>query len=99
MAQEIDEEIFRLIGEAHRRAGQVLVEHERELHEIGGILIEQETIDKEQFERLLEGEPEQDVFSEGGPPPAISPKAPRKRAVAKPRQRKPAPVKPRPSTG
>ncbi len=98
MAQEIDEEIFRLIGEAHRRAGQVLVEHERELHEIGGILIEQETIDKEQFERLLAGEPEQDVFSEVVPP-AISPKAPRKRAAAKPRQRKPAPAKPRPSTG
>jgi cell division protease FtsH len=60
MAQEIDEEIFRLIDDAHRRAAEVLVEHEGWLHELAAILIEEETIDREQFEELLARE------SEGG---------------------------------
>ncbi len=34
------------------------------------ILIERETIDKDQFERLLAGEPEEEVFEEETPPPA-----------------------------
>jgi cell division protease FtsH len=58
MAQEIDEEIFRLIDDAHRRAAEVLVEHEERLHEIAAILIEQETIDREQFEELVAPESE-----------------------------------------
>ena len=33
-----------------------------ELHRISQILIERETIDKDQFERLLAGEDESDVF-------------------------------------
>ena len=53
MAQEIDEEIHRLIEEAHRRALAVLTEEEELLHRITAILIEQETIDREQFELLV----------------------------------------------
>jgi cell division protease FtsH len=33
-----------------------------ELHRISGLLIERETIDKDQFERLLAGEAEETVF-------------------------------------
>ncbi len=53
MAHEIDEEIYRLIDDAHRRAAAVLLEHERTLHEVAAILIDQETLDREQFEQLL----------------------------------------------
>ena len=63
MAQEIDEEIYRLIEEAHQRAALVLLEHEQALHSIASILIEHETIDREQFERLLQSEPEETVLA------------------------------------
>ena len=64
MAREIDDEIRRVIEEAHETALQVLREHMEELHQLSGILIERETIDKDQFERLLAGEAEEDVFEE-----------------------------------
>ena len=35
-----------------------------ELHKLSAILIERETIDKDQFERLLAGEAEESVFPE-----------------------------------
>jgi cell division protease FtsH len=38
-----------------------------ELHRISGILIERETIDKEQFERLLAGEAAESVFADKAP--------------------------------
>ena len=85
MAHEIDEEIYRLIGEAHRRAAQVLLEHEQALHEIAAILIEHETIDKEQFERLLRGEPEHDVLTDATPPEQATPAKPRPKRTRKPR--------------
>jgi cell division protease FtsH len=68
MAQEIDEEIYRLIDDAHRRAAKVLLDHHAALHKIAAILIEQETIDKEQFERLLHGEPASNVLADVTPP-------------------------------
>src|SRR5438034_4053120 len=66
IAREIDDEIRRVIEEAHARAQQVLREHMDELHQLSAILIERETIDKDQFERLLAGESEQAVFDEEG---------------------------------
>jgi cell division protease FtsH len=62
VAREIDEEIRRVIEEAHDRATRVLQEHMEELHRTSAILIERETIDKDQFERLLAGEAEETVF-------------------------------------
>ena len=44
-------------GRARARTS-VLIEHMDELHELSEILIERETIDKDQFERLLAGEAE-----------------------------------------
>ncbi|TML28384.1 MAG: ATP-dependent zinc metalloprotease FtsH [Actinobacteria bacterium] len=64
VAREIDDEIRRIIEEAHEHATVVLKEHIDELHKISLILIERETIDKEQFERLLAGETEQAVFED-----------------------------------
>jgi cell division protease FtsH len=81
IAREIDDEIRRVIEEAHERAINVLKEHSDQLHNISGILIERETIDKDQFERLLAGEPEDQVFAEPtAEEPAESPADERKRA-------------------
>jgi cell division protease FtsH len=64
LAREIDSEIHRVIEDAHVRARKVLEEHVDELHRLAGILIERETIDKDQFLRLLAGEAEEAVFPE-----------------------------------
>jgi cell division protease FtsH len=64
IAREIDDEIRRVIEEAHERARKTLGEHMDELHKISELLIERETIDKDQFERLLAGEAVETVFPE-----------------------------------
>jgi cell division protease FtsH len=64
IAREIDDEIRRVIEESHAAATRVLQEHTDVLHRISAILIERETIDKDQFERLLAGESEESVFPE-----------------------------------
>jgi len=87
IAREIDDEIRRVIEEAHSRAREVLEQHIDKLHQLSMILIERETIDKDQFERLLAGEAEEDVFLDEQPDAA--PEAPREP------ERKPAP-KPKP---
>ncbi len=86
MAREIDDEIRRVIEEAHETALQVLRDHIDELHRLSGILIERETIDKDQFERLLAGEAEEDVFVEETPPPVVEkPAEKRKRQLPQPK--------------
>jgi cell division protease FtsH len=71
VAKEIDDEIRRVIEEAHASATAVLRDHMEELHRLAAILIERETIDKDQFERLLVGEAEESVFPEEVPAPVI----------------------------
>jgi cell division protease FtsH len=67
IAREIDDEIRRVIEDAHELAIRVLQEHMSELNQLSALLIERETIDKDQFERLLAGEPEDEVFAEDTP--------------------------------
>jgi cell division protease FtsH len=83
IAREIDDEIRRVIEEAHALATKVLTERMDELHQLSAILIERETIDKEQFERLLAGEAEEAVFADEEaekPAPEKKPERERKRA-------------------
>src|SRR4029077_13944100 len=89
IAKEIDEEIRRVIEEAHDTASRFLREHMSELHQLSAILIERETIDKDQFERLLAGESEESIFAEDTPPPgAEEPEAePEKKPQLKPSPR------------
>ncbi|MGH3007346.1 MAG: ATP-dependent zinc metalloprotease FtsH, partial [Gaiellaceae bacterium] len=68
IAREIDDEIRRVIEEAHERARKVLAQHMDELHQLSVLLIERETIDKDQFERLLAGEAPESVFPEAEAP-------------------------------
>ena len=94
IAREIDDEIRRVIEEAHATAHRVLREHMDDLHKLSAILIERETIDKDQFERLLAGEAEESVFPEEAAEPEEE--APAEGEA----ERKPAPKpKPRPVPG
>jgi cell division protease FtsH len=68
IAREIDDEIRRVIEESHELALSVLREHMEKLHLVSQILIERETIDRDQFERLLAGEDEGTVFPEEAAP-------------------------------
>jgi cell division protease FtsH len=53
VAFEIDQEVRRLIDEAHDQALEILQEHRSKLDQIAAALIEKETIEKEELERLL----------------------------------------------
>jgi cell division protease FtsH len=86
IAREIDSEIRRVIEEAHETALRVLREHMDELNRVSAILIERETIDKDQFERLLAGEAEETIFVEKEPP--VAPQAEERKRLSPP---KPAP--------
>jgi cell division protease FtsH len=88
VAREIDDEIRRIIEEGHDLATRVLRDHIDDLHRISQILIERETIDKDQFVALLAGEAEDTVFPD--PEPEPEPEQP----AAEPK-RQPS-VKPRP---
>jgi len=90
IAREIDDEIRNIIEEAHQTALAVLREHTDDLRRLADLLVERETIDKEQFERLLAGESEQDVFADSTAPPSASGES---KKVRKPRSKvKPYPV-------
>ena len=87
VAREIDDEVRRIIEEGYESALNVLREHLDDLHRISQILIDRETIDKDQFIRLLAGEAETDVFAaeETTPPPVEPTPPPRTRPQPKPR--------------
>jgi cell division protease FtsH len=90
IAREIDDEVRRIIEEGYESALDVLREHMADLHRISQTLIERETIDKDQFVRLLDGETEEQVFDEEATEPSPEPAAePRTRA---PRQPRPFPL-------
>jgi cell division protease FtsH len=90
IAREIDDEIRRVIEEAHSTAHQVLRDHMEDLHRLSAILIERETIDKDQFERLLAGEDEAAVFPEE--PPTVEPEPTPEREKRPKPQPKPFPL-------
>jgi cell division protease FtsH len=85
IAREIDDEIRRVIEEAHERALTVLREHMDDLQQISKLLIERETIDKDQFERLLAGEAPESVFPDEAPAQAESEPEAKPRTEPKPR--------------
>jgi cell division protease FtsH len=85
VAREIDDEVRRIIEEGHDIARKVLLEHIDDLHRISQILIERETIDKDQFVRLLAGESEDAVFPPEPEPASEPEKEPQRRPQVKPR--------------
>jgi cell division protease FtsH len=69
IAREIDDEIRRIVEVAHQRAKDLLTEYRDELGTISEILVKRETIEKEEFEGLLAGKTEEEVFGSETPPP------------------------------
>jgi cell division protease FtsH len=69
IAREIDDEIRRIVEAAHIQARDILTEKRHSLEKLSEILIKRETIEKEQFEALLDGSSEEDVFGAEAPPP------------------------------
>jgi cell division protease FtsH len=83
IAREIDDEIRRIVESAHLQAKDILSTHRESLEKLSEILIKRETIEKEQFEALLEGGSEADVFGAEAPVPPevpIPPSTPAERA-------------------
>jgi cell division protease FtsH len=64
VARQIDEEVRRIIEESHQRAKDLLVERRTQLDAISQILIQRETLERVEFEALLDGVPEEEVFRE-----------------------------------
>jgi cell division protease FtsH len=72
-AQLVDAEVRRLLEESYERARQTLTEHIDLLHALAGALLERETLDSEQLQLLVAGEPLPPPAEE--PTPAISERA------------------------
>jgi cell division protease FtsH len=62
IAREIDDEIRRVVEDAHQTARGILEKNRDGLDRISKILLERETIEAEQFVALLDGKPEDEVF-------------------------------------
>ncbi len=69
IAREIDDEIRRVVESSHVQAKSILTERQGSLEKLAEILIKRETIEREQFEALLEGQTESEVFGSEAPPP------------------------------
>jgi cell division protease FtsH len=76
IAREIDDEIRRIVEAAHMQAKDILTTHRGSLEKLSEILVKRETIEKEQFEALLEGQTEEQVFGAEAPPPPEVPLPP-----------------------
>ena len=76
IAREIDDEIRRIVEGAHQQAKDILAEHREQLTTISELLLKRETIEREEFEALLEGKTEEEVFGSEAPPPPGTPERP-----------------------
>ncbi len=75
IAREIDDEIRRVVEGAHQSARDILTEHRETLDTVSEILVRRETIEKAEFEALVAGKSEEEVFPEEAPqaPPPPTP--------------------------
>jgi cell division protease FtsH len=72
IAREIDDEIRRIVESAHQQARDILSQYRESLGKLSEVLLKRETIEKAEFEALLDGQTEQEVFgAEAPPPPAL----------------------------
>ncbi|MDX6651036.1 MAG: cell division protease FtsH, partial [Solirubrobacteraceae bacterium] len=93
IAREIDDEIRRIVESAHQQAKDILTQHRASLDTISQILVRRETIEKEEFEGLLAGKTEEEIF---GPEEPKGPEMPVPPAPAdQPERDRPRPL-PRP---
>jgi cell division protease FtsH len=95
IAREIDDEIRRIVEVAHVQAKELLTEHRVSLEKLSEVLVKRETIEKEEFESLLEGQTEEQVFGAEAPPPPEVPIPPTGQIERTPGRDAPRPL-PRP---
>ncbi len=69
-AQAIDEEIKRIIDESYNRAKQIITDNRQQIDKLAETLLEVETLDRAQFEALMEGRGEEPQ-SEAEPEPSM----------------------------
>jgi cell division protease FtsH len=62
IAREIDDEIRRIVEAAHQVAKDMLLDHRESLTTISELLVKRETIESQEFEALLAGKAEEEVF-------------------------------------
>ena len=91
IAREIDDEIRRIVEGAHQQAKDILAEHREELTKISELLLKRETIEREEFEALLEGKTEEEVFGSEAPPAPGTPERPELPGAATPAPPRPLP--------
>jgi cell division protease FtsH len=72
IAREIDDEIRRIVESSHQSAKDILTAHREQLTTVSELLLKRETIERSEFEALLEGKSEEEVFGpdepQGGTP-------------------------------
>jgi cell division protease FtsH len=85
VAEEIDAEVRRIVGEAHERARQTLTENRETLDEIAARLIEVETLDANEFAAFFSEDDDQEAPVAPSKPPA--PQETRERPAAYERDR------------
>ncbi|MEA2493839.1 MAG: cell division protease FtsH [Thermoleophilaceae bacterium] len=73
VAREIDAEIRRIVEEAHQAARDILTKHRVDLDHTSEVLLRRETIEADQFQRLLNGESEEAVFGRDEEPERSEP--------------------------
>ena len=72
VARSIDSEVKKIIDESYQRADQLLVENRDKLNEIVRVLLEKETLEREEFEILMYGEIRSAKPSSNEPPASPS---------------------------
>ena len=70
VAIAIDREVKKIIDEGYQRAEQLLVENKEKMIEIVNVLLEKETLEREEFEVLMYGEKAEPAAETPGEPPA-----------------------------
>ena len=78
IAREIDDEIRRIVEGAHQVARNILEGHRESLQSISELLLKRETIEAEEFEALLDGKTEIEIWGEEQQlPPSETPRSSR----------------------
>ena len=76
IARAIDEEVRSIIDQGYERARRILTDNRAKMDEIAEILLEKETLTREEFLALLDGSATVDDIRKGmitPPPPTIPP--------------------------
>jgi len=69
-AQVVDDEVKHFLDEAHENARRILTEHRALLDEIAAVLLDRETIDREDLDLILRGKPLPPISSSAPPAPS-----------------------------